>query len=470
MDINREVKRIRNTLIIAILVFAVILSAAVGFIGFQAYSRSVLSGCAEALEDISAIAINGLDGDDIENCIESGEESEGYGRAQRLLDNIKASDSVKDIYIAKPVSGEAEGNMMYVVKGVTDEELSDYPELVRGLGDISKDEFPPEVLSKFKSIMEGRTVEEFFERETALGGVYSLLVPLKNSSGEPVAVLGLDSGVNAVSENRVDFIFYILIVSAVLILIFLIIMLIWLNRRVIDPLLGLKMQSDVARSEAESANKAKTKFLREVSRNVCIPFDAIIGYTAIARRNVGDRQKVTECLDKMQVAENNLLDHINRILEMDNPEAFVSPSVRAFNSAKQETEDNKSVLKGKRILVVEDNEMNREIARDILEDHGATVEEAQDGDIAVERMVGLCMRGQYTYYDAILMDIQMPNMNGYEATRAIRGIPMPESIHIPIIAMTASAFEQDRLDALRAGMDEHLTKPIDPKKLINALR
>ena len=126
-------------------------------------------------------------------------------------------------------------------------------------------------------------------------------------------------------------------------------------------------------------------------------------------------------------------------------------------------------LKGMHVLLVEDNEMNREIATEILEDEGVIVETAEDGDIALDIIKALAKKGNYGYYDAVLMDIQMPRMNGYEATRAIREIPVPTGIHLPIIALSANAFEEDRQKSLDAGMDDHVAKPIDIWKLKETL-
>lgn len=116
---------------------------------------------------------------------------------------------------------------------------------------------------------------------------------------------------------------------------------------------------------------------------------------------------------------------------------------------------------GKKILLVDDNEMNREIATDILGEAGFIVDTADDGIEAVEKMKS-AKPGQY---DAILMDVQMPIMNGYDATRNIRNLPDSEIANITIIAMTANAFEEDRREAIKAGMNEHLAKPIVIPKL-----
>ena len=116
---------------------------------------------------------------------------------------------------------------------------------------------------------------------------------------------------------------------------------------------------------------------------------------------------------------------------------------------------------GRRILLVEDNDINREIARILLEERGIRVEEACDGVQAV-RMVSESAPG---YYDMIFMDVQMPNMNGYEATRAIRSLDRADTARLPIVAMTANAFDEDVRTALRAGMDAHFAKPIEIVKL-----
>ena len=119
---------------------------------------------------------------------------------------------------------------------------------------------------------------------------------------------------------------------------------------------------------------------------------------------------------------------------------------------------------GKKILLVEDNELNREIATEILAEDGFVVDAVEDGTEAVEKMKA----AKADDYDLILMDIQMPIMNGYEATRIIRSMDTEVS-EIPIIAMTANAFEEDRQAALKAGMNEHISKPIDIERLKSTL-
>ena len=120
---------------------------------------------------------------------------------------------------------------------------------------------------------------------------------------------------------------------------------------------------------------------------------------------------------------------------------------------------------GKRVLLVEDNELNREIAAAIMEEAGLIVDSVEDGTDAVERMGS----AEESRYDAILMDIQMPKMDGYMATREIRTLDNNKKANIPIIAMTANAFEEDKKKALEAGMNAHIAKPISIDAIMEVL-
>ena len=114
-------------------------------------------------------------------------------------------------------------------------------------------------------------------------------------------------------------------------------------------------------------------------------------------------------------------------------------------------------LKGVNLLVAEDNEINAEILTELLGIEEVTCEIMENGQLALERFMH-AVEGEF---DAILMDVQMPTMNGYEATRAIRALEREDAKSIPIIAMTANAFAEDVKEALDAGMNVHLSKPID---------
>ena len=132
--------------------------------------------------------------------------------------------------------------------------------------------------------------------------------------------------------------------------------------------------------------------------------------------------------------------------------------------------DGKSILQGKHVLLVEDNELNAEIAMAILEQSGLVLDRVEDGLACVNKLSEV----DEDFYDLVLMDIQMPNMNGYEATRRIRQFKNSKKAGIPILAMTANAFEEDKKMAMDAGMNGHVSKPIDvnvlEKQILNIFK
>lgn len=132
----------------------------------------------------------------------------------------------------------------------------------------------------------------------------------------------------------------------------------------------------------------------------------------------------------------------------------------------EEENDGEIDFTGRRILLVEDNELNREIASEILLDYGLEVESAENGQAALEKLKS----GGAGRYDLVLMDVQMPVMNGYEATKAIRQLEDPGLAGITIVAMTANAFHEDRQAALESGMDGFISKPIDVEQLVKTLK
>ena len=120
-----------------------------------------------------------------------------------------------------------------------------------------------------------------------------------------------------------------------------------------------------------------------------------------------------------------------------------------------------SLLKGRHVLVCEDHPLNQEIMAAILEEQGILVKVADNGLLGVNEFRCSAL----SYYDVILMDINMPVMDGYAATRAIRALERPDATTVPILAMTADAFDEDIQRCLKAGMNGHLSKPVDAGKL-----
>ena len=151
---------------------------------------------------------------------------------------------------------------------------------------------------------------------------------------------------------------------------------------------------------------------------------------------------------------------------------FLSELTSCLHSVLNTNEENDSNADQKsrklhtgRILLAEDNELNQEIAVEILSEAGLSIEVACNGQAAVD-MLKQSVPG---YYRLILMDVQMPVMNGYEATKAIRQLENKELASIPIVAMTANAFEEDKREAIACGMNGHIAKPIDINKLFESM-
>ena len=132
----------------------------------------------------------------------------------------------------------------------------------------------------------------------------------------------------------------------------------------------------------------------------------------------------------------------------------------------EDTDDVEAFVKGKKILVVEDNEINLEIETELLEDLGLIIEPAENGQIAVDKMKA-AKPDEYLF---VLMDIQMPVMDGWQATAAIRALDDPAIANIPIIALSANAFESDKRQSAKSGMNAHLNKPIDIPALLEAIQ
>lgn len=188
-----------------------------------------------------------------------------------------------------------------------------------------------------------------------------------------------------------------------------------------------------------------------------------MGGTIAVKSRQGEGTEVIVIL-KFKVSSQPVANEMRALSRPEQMEIFSEKEKAKQENLKEESSENP--FKNKKILLVEDNELNREIAVELLKEEGFILDTAEDGTIAVEKM-RTAKPGQY---DLILMDIQMPTMDGYEATRQIRKLKNPETANIPIVAITANAFEEDRQKALEAGMNEHVAKPIDLARLLEVVK
>ena len=161
------------------------------------------------------------------------------------------------------------------------------------------------------------------------------------------------------------------------------------------------------------------------------------------------------------VSEKNVGTEITVVVTLGNSEHHEDAQADAANSK----EKKRTPLQGKRILLAEDVEINAEILKEIILMKDALIEHASNGRIVLEMFED----SPVGYYDAILMDVRMPEMDGLEASAAIRALDRPDAKTIPIIALTANAFDEDVQRSLQVGMNAHLSKPVEPENLYQTL-
>ena len=206
--------------------------------------------------------------------------------------------------------------------------------------------------------------------------------------------------------------------------------------------------------------RLKNKYFQEISYDFRTNLDTISGGINVALNHSGEKERVEECIKKLMPA----ISSLTRLIE-DSPFNRENHLV-AENDTIWENSIGASDFAAKRVLLVDDNDLNREIVKEILEDSGLETEEASNGKTALE-MVKASKGG---YFDFVLMDIQMPVMNGFDATKAIRGLEDDEKASTPIIAMTASVSEDDRNKAQEAGMNGFAEKPLNLQKLFSIMK
>ena len=198
----------------------------------------------------------------------------------------------------------------------------------------------------------------------------------------------------------------------------------------------------------------KKEFLRRMNHYIRTQINGIQGVVSIADCFPNNVEKQKECREKVRKASSQLLEMINNVL----PVETVKP---------EKLKDQKDIsLKGFHVLIAEDNELNMEITEFILKSRGMCITRAWNGTEAAELFAG----SDEGTYDLILMDVVMPFMNGLEATRMIRCMERKDAKTIPIFAMTANAFREDMKMSRDAGMNEHIAKPIDEKRLIETIQ
>ena len=235
---------------------------------------------------------------------------------------------------------------------------------------------------------------------------------------------------------------------------------------------------NLLRKSVEEYQPSKLLQAFQMSRDIRMPLHIILGFVEIIRNNQDDPEMIQKYLDGIKISGEYLITLLDRMQKErgsgeddDGPRdeypvtsEELEKHLRDHISSDQ-VQPPSFCFSGKRVLVAEDMEINREIAAEVLKQTGANAEFAEDGLVCLQ-MIEAAPAG---YYDLVLMDVMMPNMDGLEATRAIRRLPDSRKAAIPIVAMTTNVSEKDRDAALAAGMDAFEGKPIFTDKLFETM-
>ena len=231
-------------------------------------------------------------------------------------------------------------------------------------------------------------------------------------------------------------------------------------------------QSRQEKRRTQKISAEKDKIMEDLSYNVRTPLNIIVGMTDMAKQDIEDTDKVRKCLDKISESSWQMLQIMNRILQIGE---YESKNYLDADEMISHCEDGRLYrdadgmlmlnARNRNILVVEDNDINVEIIENILQRTYAKVTCVKTAEEAIKFIE---MSGEFEY-DLILMDIQLPGMDGYSAARNIRSMDRADAIKLPILAMTADALTQDVDKALRCGMNAHIAKPIIVEELYTKL-
>ena len=235
--------------------------------------------------------------------------------------------------------------------------------------------------------------------------------------------------------------------------------------------------NDLLRECTDDGQPSRLVQIYEMSHDIRTPLHIILGCVDMAETYQDDKEMLLKYLESIRVSGEYLLRVLDRFMQPGGArkrkeEDRYPANVTEFGEYLKSAPELKKALKqgydfsGKRILVAEDLQLNREIAGEILRQTNAEVEFAEDGSVCLTML----KNAPAGYYDMILMDILMPTMDGMEATRRIRALPEKEKAEIPIIAMTANVYERDRNAAFEAGMNAFAEKPILTDKLFATMK
>lgn len=253
---NKTNKTIGRSLLVGLTLLILVLSFAIGAIGFTTYATKVLDRYQVYLKDLLTFAASQMDGDDMQACIDSGEKSDVFKEEERLLDAIKEHYGVEYVYIYKPLNTDETDNMMNVMAGITSKERAeDEGYYSVKLGSLTGSDNSSEVAGHFLDGMDSEKVTFFAQDTEEFGHMYTGMIPIHDSTGKSVAMLAADVSIDEIYETRLHYVIVVSIAALILMVISLFLMNAWLKKRVVNPLQRLK---DTAGSFVESTRHAES--------------------------------------------------------------------------------------------------------------------------------------------------------------------------------------------------------------------
>ena len=242
---KRYKRPLKRKILFGCAVFSIFLCVMLGALGAIIYSNGMIGKYKMYMSGLLRYALTEIDGDDLERCIESGEKSEAYKKTQIVLDRVKENNSMKYIYIVKPLNDESTDNMMNVMAGATAYEKEYEKETLVELGEYTSDTYSPEVVDNY---LQGMNLEEgeilYFMHKTEFGYDYTGLVPVLDSDGNSVAILAVDISVNEIGRVLIRYLIIILTGMILLLIIFLTGMYQWLRKRVLIPISKIQVSAE----------------------------------------------------------------------------------------------------------------------------------------------------------------------------------------------------------------------------------
>ena len=259
-------RRLSSIIIIICVVFGLLLSFGIGIIGYREYSNGMTEKYQLYLSNLLDYVSSSIDADNIDMCLHSEEINERFLEDANLLDNIKEQYDIAYLYVIKPLNTEVSDNVMNIMFGETEEEKNVYKETKEEqFSRLTGTDYSPEIAKEFLDAMMSEAEYSYFENITEYGYMYSAIKPLKNSSGETIAVLAADIDMLDVINTKKSYVLYVSVGGIILTLIFVIIQMLMLNKRVVHPIEKLNVaakqyvnqMNDMVKPEELSFNMVK---------------------------------------------------------------------------------------------------------------------------------------------------------------------------------------------------------------------